>query len=649
MKRLLLLLLALAVFSAVASATFGDPPPITIDVSSPVTTSDPAGTDVTYTVKSHLNPAVNVTCTPEGGPAPQFTVTRHFDVGDTTISCTDGTNSAAETVTVVYAAPPPQDTTPPVLTVPPGVTAEATSPSGTAVTFSATATDDTDPSPQVNCSPPSGSTFGLGDTTVSCIAKDASGNASPPSTFTITVRDTTPPSLSLPADVSVPATSATGAVVTYTASATDLVSGSVAVSCSPASGSTFPIGSTTVNCSASDGASPSNTATGSFTVTVADSGGPQFSSVPATITAEANGPEGSIVNYTNPTAVDLVDGPTPVSCSPASGGMFPLGASTVTCSSTDSQRHTSTTSFSVNVVDTTPPTLAVPGPTTVYATTPTGIPETEAAFIAFRTAATADDIVDPHPTISDNLGSFAEVGPHDVGFVARDASGNVTTKATKLTVLPMPVAGTPVLPPPPPPAPVKLPPDVAKLQGFPGDGLVRLVWTAVPGVARYLVYRSENGSRRLAAAGHGDLVYSGTATTYTDRGLQNGVEYRYVVVSEDAAGNQSAGVGISAVPHLNLLRSPKDGARLKQPPKLVWAQNAEAAYYNVQLYRGQVKILSAWPVGASVKLKRTWKYAGQRYTLTKGLYRWYVWPGFGARAKVDYGELMGSNSFQMIR
>jgi hypothetical protein len=50
-----------------------------------------------------------------------------------------------------------------------------------------------------------------------------------------------------------------------------------------------------------------------------------------------------------------------------------------------------------------------------------------------------------------------------------------------------------------------------------------------------------------------------------------------------------------------------------------------------------------------VKLKRTWKYQGRRYTLSKGVYRWYVWPGFGARSAVDYGELLGSNGFEMTR
>ena len=66
--------------------------------------------------------------------------------------------------------------------------------------------------------------------------------------------------------MTVSATSAAGAVVTFSASATDIVDGSVAVSCTPASGSTFAPGTTTVNCTATDAAG--NTASGSFTVSV---------------------------------------------------------------------------------------------------------------------------------------------------------------------------------------------------------------------------------------------------------------------------------------------------------------------------------------------------------------------------------------------
>ena len=77
---------------------------------------------------------------------------------------------------------------------------------------------------------------------------------------------TTAPVLSLPGPITVAATGPNGAVVTYTATATDLIDGTVPVSCTPPSGSVFPIGTTTVHCNAVD--SVGNTASGSFTVTV---------------------------------------------------------------------------------------------------------------------------------------------------------------------------------------------------------------------------------------------------------------------------------------------------------------------------------------------------------------------------------------------
>src|SRR5207248_1054936 len=144
-----------------------------------------------------------------------------------------------------------------------------------------------------------------------------------------------------------------GAVATYSASATDIVDGALAVSCTPASGSTFALGATTVNCSATD--AHGNTGSGSFTVTVQDTTAPALS-LPTNITKEATAPGGAVATY-SASATDIVDGALAVSCTPASGSTFALGAATVNCSATDAHGNTGTGSFTVTVQDTTPPTI----------------------------------------------------------------------------------------------------------------------------------------------------------------------------------------------------------------------------------------------------------------------------------------------------
>ena len=78
------------------------------------------------------------------------------------------------------------------------------------------------------------------------------------------------PTLLLPANIIVDATSPSGATVTYEATAADVIDGAVAVSCAPAPGSMFSINPievpATVTCSATD--SDGNTASGTFTVHV---------------------------------------------------------------------------------------------------------------------------------------------------------------------------------------------------------------------------------------------------------------------------------------------------------------------------------------------------------------------------------------------
>src|SRR5216683_441372 len=154
-------------------------------------------------------------------------------------------------------------------------TVNATSSSGVSVTYtSPTAVDEAGDSPvaTVACTPASGSTFAIGATTVTCTATDADDTPNTVSQgFTVTVLDTDLAITGVPADVTAIATGTSGAVVTYAApTAVDEAGDSAAAtaSCSPVSGSTFPVGATTVTCTAGSPDDSPATVSATFTVTV---------------------------------------------------------------------------------------------------------------------------------------------------------------------------------------------------------------------------------------------------------------------------------------------------------------------------------------------------------------------------------------------
>ena len=214
------------------------------------------------------------------------TSTTSSSTSSATSTSTYSTSESTSTSTSV------QGKTPPVVTVPSDMTKEAAGPTGVVVSYAATASDLVDGSITPICTPSSGSTFPLASTKVTCTATDKAGNTGSAS-FQVTVVDTTPPKLSIPLDMTVQA-SGTGAVVTFSASASDLVDGSIPITCTPASGSTFPLGTTTVTCSATD--KTGNEASGSFKVTVT----PSSSTVTVTVKlldSSTNGLSGGMVQY----------------------------------------------------------------------------------------------------------------------------------------------------------------------------------------------------------------------------------------------------------------------------------------------------------------------------------------------------------------
>jgi hypothetical protein len=187
-----------------------------------------------------------------------------------------GTFSGGTSVTVTLDV---GGNTAPAVTVPNDMVVEGNTTGGATVAFTATATDaEDDPDPSALCQPASGSVFTLGTTTVSCQATD-SGGLIGSAEFSVTVVDTTAPSLvGVPAGVSLTTTDPGGTVATYAMpSAIDVVDQSPSVDCLPASGSVFPVGYTTVTCTARD--DTANEATRSFVVHVTFQAAQQWSAV----------------------------------------------------------------------------------------------------------------------------------------------------------------------------------------------------------------------------------------------------------------------------------------------------------------------------------------------------------------------------------
>jgi hypothetical protein len=195
----------------------------------------------------------------------------------------------------------------------------------------------------------------------------------------------------------------------------------------------------------------------------------------------------------------------------------------------------------------------------------------------------------------------------------------------------------------PPIADLKPPANVGKVRRNVGYGRMQLRWSRPADsdfdhVNVFVSTRRKTPPRRL--------VYTGKRLSYTDRRFKNGEYYRFLVVSYDRAKNASGGRSV-LVPPSALLRSPRNGSIVRGVPTFRWAAVRGASFYNMQLYRKGEKILSAWPGRARQSLTRRWQYAGRRYSLRRGLYVWYVWPGFGPRTRARYGQLLGQGTFRV--
>jgi hypothetical protein len=162
---------------------------------------------------------------------------------------------------------------------------------------------------------------------------------------------------------------------------------------------------------------------------------------PTGATVECTGPAGE--QNTNAQIVAFLAGvtasdgcepiPTITNNAPA---VFPKGPTAVTFTATDADflGATSSCTATVRVVDTTPPSITCPATITVLCSQPGGTPASDPTIAAFLVGASATDICDPSPTISNNAPAFFPLGTTAVTFTAKDADTNVSQCSATVTV-----------------------------------------------------------------------------------------------------------------------------------------------------------------------------------------------------------------------
>ena len=272
-----------------------------------------------------------------------------------------------------------------------------------------------------------------------CSAQDSAGNKATKSFTVAVVRagdgDLTPPVITVPDPIKTRATSANSATVTYHVSATDNRDGNLKPTCDPRSGSVFAIGRTTVICSAQDAAGNEDTKSFTVTVTRADSPSPNHGSddtppvitVPDPIRTRATSANGATVTY-DVSATDNRDGALKPSCDPSSGSVFDFGTTTVSCSAQDSAGNKATKTFTITVIDGTPPVITVPDTIEQYA-------PADGTTVTYQASAIDDHDGALEPRCDPPSGSVFPPGPTTVNCSAQDSAGNKATKSFMVIIV----------------------------------------------------------------------------------------------------------------------------------------------------------------------------------------------------------------------
>ncbi|HZG80831.1 MAG TPA: HYR domain-containing protein [Brevibacillus sp.] len=250
------------------------------------------------------------------------------------------------------------------------------------------------------------------------------------------------PHISCPGDISISnSPGQCSASVTYPIIAGSNDCGIVEISCNPGESRTFsppqpsvsimethifPVGSTTVTCTATNASG--GTAECSFTVNVLDTEPPQISCSNMTLPNDPGQCSARVSNY-NVTVTDNCPGVTLV-CDPPPGSIFPVGTTAVICIATDLAGNQSMCSFTVTVNDTEPPAITCPANIEVIAN-----PGESGTQVHFPAPQVTDNCKVSSVSCSPPSGSFFPIGTTQVTCTATDLAGNIATCPFSVTVL----------------------------------------------------------------------------------------------------------------------------------------------------------------------------------------------------------------------
>ena len=391
-----------------------------IDDTAPVITGCP--TNITVSANGSCEAIVNWTlpnatdnCTTPLTPISAFSSGDTFGLGTTTVTYT-ATDGAGNSATCSFDVTVIDDTPPVIAGCPSDIIVSADGSCEAVVNWTTPNATDNCTATVTPTSPfNSGDTFGLGTTTVTYTSTDDAGNSTICSFDVTVIDDTSPVITGCPTDIIVQDDGSCGTIVNWTPpNATDNCS-TLTPTSSFSPGDSFGVGTTLITYIATD--DEGNSSSCSFNVIIQDISAPVINNTPTDIQVEANENCEAVVSWQSPTVEDCSE--TTLTSNFNSGGVFPLGTTSVTYVATNANGLETTSSFNVIVEDKSTPAISqCPG------------------NIEVTTNASCETTVTWQvPVVSDNCGSFTTtsnfqsgdvfpLGVTEIVYTATDNEGN---------------------------------------------------------------------------------------------------------------------------------------------------------------------------------------------------------------------------------